>query len=251
MRTMINYTRRSLIMTAVVVAAMAARAQSDTVRFLNELIKIEGVYTNTEFLRYESDYYYREVDSITEIKDTLQFATQLHGEKFRLVCVTPSHPLSLVQNDQYRVTFYESDSTMLIERSSPFYKKLFDVDFYDEQLRQMNIANITLSDSANIRHISITGLPQAAFATYDIYYDTTTYYLTRIQYTLRKQTYYAGGPHANPDLVSVKVLFHTYTVGSFSDETFDTELYFTRKNGAFVPSDLYTQAEIIDLTNQE
>jgi hypothetical protein len=247
MQTAIKYFSRGFAAILVICAATTVRAQSDTVRLLNELMKLEGFHTQTEFLRFETDYYYREVDDTVEVKDTMGFEYMVSFDKFRI----STNSALMIQNNDYRMSFYVTDSMVMIEQPTQIFRRLFDLDLYDEQMREVNIGSIQITDSANIRRLSLTGLAGSGLQSYNLYFDTTNNHITRIQYNLRKQVYNTGSPFANPDLISVTIIFNNYSQGSYDDTQFDTEPFFVRQGGVYKPGSVCGPCEIIDLTNQE
>lgn len=249
MQTAIKYFSRGFAAILVICAATSVRAQSDTVRLLNELMKLEGFHTQTEFLRFETDYYYREVDDTVEVKDTMEFHYMISFDKFSIY--TGDNSVVMIQNNDYRMSFYTSDSMVMIEQPAQIFRRLFDLDLYDEQMREVNIGSIQISDSANIRRLSLTGLAGSLLQSYNLYFDTTNNHITRIQYNLRKQVYNTSSPYPNPDLISVTIIFKNYTQGSYDDTQFDTEPFFVRQGGVYKPGSVCAPCEIIDLTNQE
>lgn len=247
MHTAIKYFSKSLAMIMIIFAAGPTKAQSDTVRLLDALIKLEGAHINTEFLRFVTEYYYREVEDVTEVKDTMEFAYQVSFNKFRIS--TDDNSVLMIQNDLYRMSFYVEDSMVLVDLPTRIFRRLFDMDFYDEQMRERAIGNIDIIDSSHYKRLSITGLAGSPLHSYNLTYDTTNFHITRITYDLRKQVYNPSAPYANPDLISVKIIFKDYTMGSYDDTHFDTFEWFVRQGGGYKPGILCTNCEIIDMTN--
>jgi|GEM_PF-2159293 hypothetical protein len=228
-------------------AATISRGQIDSLQYMKELIRIETALTHRlgEVLKFDAIYYYREVDTV-EIRDTTQYMFFCKENKFSM----GGGDIHIVQNDDFMVMIDHEEGSMLLYPPSHFYQRLFQVDLFNEQLRQMNLTGVQITDSANIRHISFTCAPDAILASYDLYYDTDTYYPTKIRYKMRKTVYDSGSSYPEPEMISMEVHFFGYASGSASDSVFDMYDIFTRQGGKHIPVGIYASYELIDFTHQ-
>jgi hypothetical protein len=218
----------------------------DTIDPLVELMNIQDVNRTTEYGWRVYKYYLEDVDSVT-VRDTMNFEFRYEQEKYSF----KGGGVTQIQDLNYRITIYNADSTIYIEKPSALYKGFFQVDLFDTTLHQHYLDSISVSDSANIRKLTFLFKNEAPYIQYDITYDTSSYFLRSIKYKVRKEIPPLAAIGYVPEkYLKIELVWANIFVGISEPDPIRTDQYFTRQNGVFVPASGYTDYIIIDATQQ-
>lgn len=247
--------RQSVWMIILVLAVLQrpahAQVNPDSLRYLQELLLIEQVYDTTYKIWFNTKMTYRDVDSTGVIMDTVLLENSLNGSSFHLAGNWGS--IRHIQDDNYRITVLFNDSVITVENRKPVYLNLFGIDLYDTLFQAMNIRGAVFTDNGSVRKMSLVFDSAASFAKYDLYYDTVTHLISKIDYHIRK-AYYSVPPNSHiidPDLIKVSIEFYDYTAGGAREGFFSTSYYIERAGGKIVGVVPYENFEIIDLTKEQ
>lgn len=219
----------------------------DSVKYINDLFRVEKAYSDTTYLKFKITYYYEEWDTHGPTRDTLTGVYQLHGDKmyFNMDSVL------MIQNEQFRIVVYNLDSMMEVSTPKQLYTKIFQSDLYDTLFRQLNIQNVVLTDTGASRKLSFKFHPYSPYVSYDLIYDTTNYRLTHVMYMIKKGIVETGPGVIPSQYVSIKIVFSNYDTAAFSDSIYGSSQFFTRQNGVFVVVSPYNGFELINTTVED
>ena len=122
--------------------------------------------------------------------------------------------------------------------------KLTDPEFY-----RTYVTGMAMADTGGYKRLSYQFKTASPYQQYDILYDPATHRIHAIQYTY-SITGSAPAPAGSKMPFQVTMQFSNYQTGSFTDEAFSTDGYFTVQKGIYSMVPPYTSYKFINPLNQ-
>jgi len=223
---------------ATVVQCTAAN-RPDTANPYFEINRIMGTMAGASHISFNVAYYYEQSDTAGLMRDTISGIYKINGKKY----YAKIDSTEIVQNDFYNVAVNKKDSVIIIGRTKTVFPAVMNTDILDPTLQSSYISGIVLSDSANTRKIRFLFKNMAPYSSYELVFDTVTYRMSHLSYKLK---HYGIGAGNSAHYTLISVVFSNYQTNLFTDNVFDTSIYFTRQNGSFVSVPPYSAFEIIN-----
>lgn len=219
----------------------------DSIRFLQEISRIQAAYSDTSGLVFKSTYYYESFDGDYSEFDTMTAAYQFKGEMMSF----SMDSVHIVQNDQYQVVVYHLDSMMQVNTPVDMHKTMLQANFYDSLFYQMNIGGVTITDFGAVRKLKFTFLGNSPYSKYEISYDTANYRLSSVEYMVKQTMSPSTGSAYTGPYISIKINYSNYSTTQLADNIFSTDQFFVRQNGVLTAVSPYTGFSIINQSVEE
>jgi hypothetical protein len=223
-----------------------AQVTGDTSGFVQKLTWIEEVYYRTSFLSFDVAYYYEELDSTGTIRDTMTGSCKINGNHFW----SQMDSVEMMQNDYDRIAVYKEDSIMQLDMPIAMSSNLFKVNLYDTLFQKLNVDRVEISTVGKKYKMKFVFRSDAPYMSYELLFDTATYYIAEIQYQVKKSLFITppeGSSLPLPnDFITVRTVFTNYQTGAFAESVFLSSRYFNKQNNQVTPVSPYTGFSVIN-----
>lgn len=209
-----------LLMACLSAAAQQKSYDTATIRIFDDIEAIQSVYAAADHISFRCTYYMEDADSVT-VRDTSVAEYKISGEKFRLSIDS----VESIQNDRYFGTIYHENRSVVIQKPIPLPRQVLGVDVKDSVFQQLVMAGMISSDSGAYRKVTILFNENVPFTHYEVIFNKSTYRVSTIKYSLRKEL-----DPASARRVNMTMEFDGYKTGGFDDTVFSTDNYFKVNN---------------------
>lgn len=215
-----------------------------------ELMRIQDAYGSAcgVWTTWLYDFHDIDDDTLTDF-DAKIASLRISGEKYRfsidsIVCI---------QDLLYNVTVYNEDSSLYIQPPQDLYEALLQIDLLDTLFHLRQFHDISITNSSNLRTITIEFENESPFIKYAVTYDTATYLLEEIEYFMKKsviqpgQAYIPAEDYEDYTRLVISMLGQTI---EFQDENyFATQQYIKRQNKTFTGVSSFASYLVVDGTD--
>lgn len=201
---------------------------------LLDMIRLKSNYTEGTDLSFNVTFFYTEKDSTgLYVTDSLNGSYKIKGNNF----LSNVDSVVQVQNEQYALTIYSDEKILLIQKPDFALKTIFSKDLLDTAFLQLDVSGMTMSNyGANQKKLCVSFKTESPYQSYDMYYDTTTYLVNKIEYKLKQDT----------DYIKIAMAFSNYSDTPLDNSIFATTSYFTKNGNEYIPTEEYSEYELID-----
>lgn len=215
--------------------------------FYTTLARIQEAYWTGSYIQFKVGYSYLERDSTGVVSDTMTISYQINKENFYMI----GDSVESMQNGTYRVTVYNQDSLMQVERPTSIQYQLFKVNIDDNDFKEAFVSGFTKTDTAGYRKVGIVFNSNAPYLNYEIIYDTSTYQIYSVLYRMKKGNYLTPASESlllsvPEGFISVYLKFSGFAANAFGDAVFEQGRFFTSQNGKLLPVSPYLNFELIN-----
>lgn len=208
-----------LLLFASMVLAIASRAQTVQLgQQLQEIIKINEVYSGLPNLSFNVNFQYR--DTLSQPLPDEQLSGQYKITQGRFWAMIDS--TELIQGFNYFITVYHGDSAMTVAKPTSISGSVLQLPFLDSLYRQNYVDSMAvIATNDSIRKLTIYFAPSLG-TTYQLFYKSTTYFVDSIKYSF-----------PNTDTVGTSYVTAKYTGYSTAviDEQYFLESKFITRDG--------------------
>ncbi len=120
--------------------------------------------------------------------------------------------VEMVQNAAYKVIVYDNDSSLFITHPDIISKAIFPNNFLDSTFLQYEVNEMSFTnEGANSTKLSIAFKPQSQYLSYDLYYDKTTFLVSKLEFKVAEN---------ENDYVKISLVFSNYVTTPIDNEIF-------------------------------
>jgi hypothetical protein len=218
-----------------------------TVDLMDEFLTVQYLvmgHDSDSYRKYGSGLIYETVD--VDTVTTTDFGYIWCYSKANNLSFTKSNSPTIIQNENYRLSIYNSDSLLTIGKPEPAFKILLGIDIADSLFQEFAMESMTAADSGAYRKITIHFNQEAPFNTYELCYRKSDYKIHYIFYAIKK-----GMDIESPYQTTMSMFFPEYTDVYNDDINFSMDSYIT----VIAPNDIRTSTntvnwDILSLLNQ-
>lgn len=202
-----------------------------------EMIKIKTLAADADNLSFDLKILSKQKDSTGQyVTDTIKGFYKINKNNYWGMLDS----VELVQNSEYSVAIYGDDKLIFVQKPKAAYNNIVTNDFLNSSLMRNEADKLSLSnDSGNVRKLSIVFKPASQYLNFDVYYDNTTYKISKVIYKIKDGI----------DYIQVTYLFSNYQVNTIDPLLFDSRKYFTANGSQLVVTSTYSNYELVNGLN--
>lgn len=203
-----------------------------------ELLKMQSRYLDAVNLSFDVKFLSTQKDSTgLYVTDSIFGVYKVSGPN--LWAIVDS--VEQIQNEQYTVTNYLADSTLFISKPDVNPKTVFPHNFLDSTFLQYEVSRMAISNNGGVqKRLTMFFNTESPYLSYDLYYDSTTYLINKLEYKLKD----------NSDYIKITLVFGNYQTTVIDQTVFSTSKYFTERDRKYIITQAYRNYQLINPSNE-